>query len=176
MGSLHFAFDGTTNSFDADTRRNGCCICRHGLALTSSTNSVSSVLDGIDLELKKTTNAVTIDVTYDDTTIADSVADLVSAYNVVVSTISSLTSFDAATGIAGDLQGESIPRSALASIRDTVTAQVTGLSGSLDRLNDVGILIQDDGSLELTRSTLTLGLLSTNRDDVRSSLAVIERR
>jgi len=166
LGLSAFAFDGTTNSLTQTRGATDAAFAVNGLALTSSTNSVSSVLDGIDLELKKTTNAVTIDVTYDDTTIADSVADLVSAYNVVVSTISSLTSFDAATGIAGDLQGESIPRSALASIRDTVTAQVTGLSGSLDRLNDVGILIQDDGSLELTRSTLT-GLLSTNRDDVK---------
>ena len=117
----------------------------NGLALTTVLVA-SGGIDGMDLELKKTTDAVTIDVTYDDTTIANNVADFVSAYNEVVSTIGSLTSFDAATGIAGDLQGESIPRSALASIRNTITAQVTGLSGSLDKLNDVGILIQDDGT------------------------------
>ena len=166
LGLSAFAFDGTTNSLTQTRGATDAAFTVNGLALTSSTNSVSSVLDGIDLELKKTTDAVTIDVTYDDTTIADNVADFVSAYNVVVSTISSLTSFDAATGIAGDLQGESIPRSALASIRNTVTAQVTGLSGSLDKLNDVGIQIQDDGTLELTRSTLT-GLLATNRNDVK---------
>lgn len=165
-GLSAFAFDGSTNSLTQTRAATDAAFTVNGLPLTSASNSVSSVLDGLDLELKKTTDAVTVDVTYDDATIAGNVATFVSAYNEVVATINSLTSFDPVTGIAGDLQGESIPRSALAAIRNTVTAQVTGLSGTLDRLNDVGILIQDDGSIELTQSTLT-GLLSTNRTDVK---------
>ena len=80
------------------------------------------------------------DKIYDDTTIADNVADFVSAYNEVVSTIGSLTRS------TGDgyryLTGRKHPKISAASIRNTITAQVTGLSGSLDKLNDVGILIR----------------------------------
>jgi flagellar hook-associated protein 2 len=165
-GLSAFAFDGTTNSLTQTRPATDAAFSLNGLSLSSESNTVSNVLNGLDLELKAITASVTIDVSYNDTAIVESVSAFVTAYNNFVSTIQELTSYDSATGSAGELQGESLPRAALSAIRNSVVAEVSGLTGSLNKLNDVGILTTNTGALEFTSATLST-LLLTGRDDVK---------
>ena len=165
-GLSALAFDDSVSQMTLTARAVDAAFSINGLALTSSTNSVTDVLDGLSLTLKDVTSAVTVTVGYDDASIADTVNSFVSAYNSAITTLADLTSYDAASGIAGVLQGDSLARSAMTAIRTVVGSQVSGISGAITRLGEVGVSSNTDGTLSLDRTEFTTALQSS-RDDVK---------
>ena len=165
-GLSALAFDDAVNQMTVTARAVDAAFSINGLALTSSTNSVTDVLDGLSLTLKDVTSAVTVTVGYDDAGIADTVDSFVSAYNSAITTLADLTSYDAASGIAGVLQGDSLARSAMTAIRTVVGSQVSGISGAITRLGEVGVSSNTDGTLSLDRTEFT-NALQSSRDQVK---------
>lgn len=118
-----------------------------GYELTSSTNKVSSALDGLTLELKQVGSS-TLNVTRDTEAIQENVQAFVNAYNEVQSTIKSLGE--------GALAGESSLRSIQSRMRNVINTAPVGLSGSFGSLADVGIRTNaKTGQLDFNASTLT---------------------
>ncbi|MDB2511080.1 flagellar filament capping protein FliD [Luminiphilus sp.] len=126
----------------------------NGLSVSSASNTVANVIDGVTLNLlSATSSAITIDVKTDTDTIVADVQAFVDKYNAYASLFKDLTKYDATAGTAGALQGDSTARSVMSQIRSELGKSVTGLTGSYTSLADVGISIDKSGVMTFTQST-----------------------
>jgi flagellar hook-associated protein 2 len=134
----------------------------NGLSVVSSSNTVTDVIDGVTLTLQsQTTSDITLNVTNDAVGIIDQIQAFVDGYNDYATLTSGLVAYNAETGEAGVLQGDSTARSVSSQIRQDLSAQVSGLNASYTSLSDVGITVKRDGTLMLDSSKL---LSAINQD------------
>lgn len=133
----------------------------NGIAATSSTNTVSNVLDGVTLTLAKTNVGSPTNVTVKkDTTSALTTAlnSLVKAFNDANKTVSDLGAYNAETKVAGPLQGQAIIRTAETQLRSLVFNTAAGGDSTYQRLSDIGISLDKSGALALDSSKLSKAL------------------
>ena len=115
-----------------------------GFALTSASNNISSVIDGLNIELKGE-GAATLNVSRDTAAIEESAQAFVDAYNNVFSTVDTLR--------ADDLSGDSTLLSVTRLMRRTINTLPTGLNGSYSALSELGIKTdRDTGQLTFNKS------------------------
>nr|WP_307727997.1 flagellar filament capping protein FliD [Massilia terrae] len=123
-----------------------------GLDIYKSSNTVTDAVQGITLNLLKTTPDATPDklsLTPDTNKIRSAIDSFVSAYNAVHAQIGQLTAYDASTGTASLLTGDSTTTGIDAKLRSMVTSTVaTGIPG-LTSLTDIGVGFQLDGTLKV---------------------------
>jgi flagellar hook-associated protein 2 len=137
----------------------------NGLAVSSASNTVTNVIDGVTLNLlSATSSAITIDVKTDTDTIVADVQAFVDKYNAYASLFKDLTKYDATTGTAGALQGDSTARAVMSQIRSELGRSVTGLTGSYRSLADVGITIDKSGVMSFTQSTFKTAFAAAPAD------------
>lgn len=124
----------------------------NGLPVSSESNTLSDVVDGVTLTLKQTTTTpANITVAQDTATISKGVSDFISAYNSVVSTIRVQTLYDEASKTAGPLQGDATARSLLGQMRNLITSSSSATT-AFSRLFDIGIETNTDGTLTMKSS------------------------
>lgn len=125
----------------------------NGIDITSTSNTVSDAIDGLTLNLRKTTSApMTVDITRDMDALKESVDNFISAYNELNKTIADLTRYDADSKESGELQGDRTAVGVQSQLRSIIRSSFSGEAGDFLRLSDVGIEQQSDGSLELNES------------------------
>lgn len=134
----------------------------NGIAITSSTNTVTGALDGVTLTLSKTNVGSPTSVTITKNTNSPLTAALnsfVQAYNEANNTMRSMGAYDANTKQAGALQGQAVLRSAQSKLRDLVfnTSAPSGIA-STRKLNDIGVTMSKDGSLTLDGTKLSAAI------------------
>lgn len=148
-----------TDAFTQTQTAQGSKIILAGVEVIANSNSVSTAIDGITLNLTKESASgvsTTLSVTRDTSSLTSGINAFVKAYNEVNATIASLGSYNATTKVAGTLNGENTLRTAqsiLRSILGNVPAELSG--SSLQRLSDIGVRVQKDGSLSVDSSKLT---------------------
>lgn len=127
-----------------------------GLAISKASNTVSDVVPGVTLTLKKTNagNPTTLTVARDTATVKANVQAFVDGYNKLTASLKSLSSYDMASKKGAALYGDSTVRSMLGKLRGVVTGTITGGASSLTRLSDAGVSFQADGTLNLDASKL----------------------
>ena len=127
-----------------------------GFAVTRDSNSITDVIDGVTINLGKAElgTLTTLTVARDDNAAVNQVQGLVTAVNLVFSTIKSATKYDADTNTASVLTGDAMARSVQTQLRSTLTGVVSGAGVEFDMLNDLGITFQADGTLKLDASVL----------------------
>ncbi|MFN3566729.1 MAG: flagellar filament capping protein FliD, partial [Burkholderiaceae bacterium] len=127
----------------------------NGLALTSPSNTVNGVIEGLTLTLAKappagsapgTTVDAEITVAQDADAVKKSVEDFVKAYNEVEKLIADLTKYDPNTKTAAVLNGESLLRQVQNGVRSIVRGTMSAAAGDYTRLSEVGLEIQRDGT------------------------------
>jgi len=126
----------------------------NGVAVSSATNTLTDVLDGLTLRLAQVTNApVDLAVARDSAAVRKQVTDFSTAYNDLVRLLRELTAFDEATRRAGALQGDSATVSLMRQLRNLVGGQ-SQASAAFQRLADIGLEPQRDGTLRVVDSRL----------------------
>jgi flagellar hook-associated protein 2 len=137
----------------------------NGLAVTSSTNTLTDNLPGVTIKLVATTTTgygtvgevktpLTMGVSEDVTPAVKNVNDFVTAYNTLNQTLSDLTKYDKATKTAGLFQGDSTVVGMQNVLRSMVGS--SSLGATSQRLADVGIERQLDGSLTINTAKLSV--------------------
>jgi flagellar hook-associated protein 2 len=139
-----------------------------GVNFTSPTNSVSSAMNGVTLNLLGTTTTTTAGVTTDtpatlsianDTsTISTNVASFVSAYNTLQSTLVQLGGYDSSSGTAGPMMGNAVLTGIQNQIQSALYSVVNTGSATYNTLASIGITTNSDGSLSLNTGTLSSAL------------------
>ena len=144
----------------------------NGLAVTSATNVLTNVLDGVSLTLNATTTSeVTINVASDTEAMKKVMQDFASAYSEVVRTIATNTKYDAASKKAGPLQGDNAIVSVLSRMRGIV-GMSSGAAAAFPRLSDIGFEQQRDGSLTVNETRLKNAL--SNLTDLRKAFSNVD--
>lgn len=124
-----------------------------GIAVSASGNQVTDAISGVTLNLLKAQpgTSVQLTVTSDRAGILQAVGNLVSKYNDFVGVADTLAAFNANTGSAGPLLGDSTLRSARSDLIAALSVRAADGSGAL---SDLGIRFQLDGRLELDTTVL----------------------
>ena len=142
----------------------------NGLSLTSPSNIVTNVIDGLTLTLTTTTtSSATVSVTENTSGIKAAINTFVAGYNGFMDTVDDLTGYNFATKKGGDLQGDFTALSALNRVRATLGAAANGYSGTFTRLAEIGISATSEGKLSVNDTKLTAAL-SSSLDNVAAVL------
>lgn len=130
----------------------------NGVTITSQSNQVEGAVEGVTLALAEVGSS-TVRVEQDNEGMTKAVKDFVSAYNTLQSTIGRLTSYDADTGTAGDLLGDSALRNVQSQLRREMSGIMSGIQAgdTLER----PITLQLKGDLKIDEEKLT-ALVSNN--------------
>jgi len=154
-----------TDPFVQSQAAQGSAFKLNGIAVTATTNTVTTAIDGVTLtllkgpELPATSLTTTVAISKDTSSLTAGVNSLVKAINEFNSTAGSLGSYDAATRKAGPLNGDSTLRSAQNAVRSALSTVPADLaSATLQRLADIGVVLQKDGKLTVDASKLNKAL------------------
>lgn len=130
----------------------------NGLPLSSTTNKMDNVVDGLTLTLGKvTTTPVQIATTQDKTGIRKSLDDFVKAYNALNSLLADQTKYDATAKKGATLQGDTSALSIRSQMRN-LTGLSSTASSSFTRLSEIGLDVQRDGSLLVNETKLSTAI------------------
>lgn len=124
----------------------------NGISITSSNNQVEDAIQGVTLNLKETGES-TVTVEQDTLAVREAVNGFVDAYNSLKETTGDLTSFNAETGQAGELNGDSTVRMVESRLRDVVGGMGES-GGDFSMLSDIGISLEKDGTLSVDSDKL----------------------
>lgn len=134
----------------------------NGLSVSSASNTLGNVLDGITLNLSKVTSGpVQVDAKQDDASMRKALDTFVSAYNGLNQLIVDQTKYDAASKTGGVLQGDSAAVSIRNALRNMLGAS-SGASAMFGRLADVGLDVQRDGSIQVNDTKFANGLANVD--------------
>lgn len=154
----------TQNLSETSSAKNAA-LTVNGIAMTKSSNTVSDAIQGVTLTLNKLTTApLTINVARDTTTISNSIAGFVKAFNELNSTLTSLSAYDAVNKKGAVLQGDASLRTLKSQIRSLLSTPVSG-AGTYKTLSSIGVTFQKDGTLALNTTKLSAAI-STNFSDI----------
>lgn len=130
----------------------------NGIAIESTSNSLTNVADGLSLTLLgETTTPVTVTVADDKAAVKQGIDEFVKAFNELASTIREQTKYDATTKKAGPLQGDRSVIGLQSQLRNALNVMSTA-SSAFGRLSDVGIVMNAEGSLEQKSSRVDAAL------------------
>ena len=124
----------------------------NGLDLTSSSNTITTALDGVTLTLRGVTTApVDVDVAIETFSLRKNVNDFVKAYNDLNKLLTDQTRADPTGKSNGALQGDSTAVSLISRLRESLRGSVTGVAGA-NSLSNAGLELQRDGSLKVNEA------------------------
>jgi flagellar hook-associated protein 2 len=123
----------------------------NGLALTSSSNQLTGVVDGVTINLVKALPAETVSITVSRDADAAKAAlnAFVKAYNDAEKMFDDLSKYDPNTRTGAVLNGDSSLRQVQFQLKTLLTASRTAASGEYTRVSQVGLELQADGSFQL---------------------------
>lgn len=141
-----------------------------GLTLYRSSNNVTDALAGVTLDLKAVgTTTTDFSITSDTDSIQSQIEDFISQYNEILSFVESKTAVDSDLDIRGEFAGDSTFQSLRFDMRNEIARMVTGQpEGAPTLLTELGIEINDDGTLELTDADALTSALNDDPDAVES--------
>jgi flagellar hook-associated protein 2 len=143
----------------------------NGIAVTSDTTAVNGAIQGVNLTIG-TTGAASLTIARDSGAIKSGVNAFVKAYNDLNNAVKNVSSYNADTKTGGPLLGDVTTQSIQAQVRKALSTPITGLSGNVTTLSQLGISFQKDGSLTLDSGKLGTAI-SNNFDDIGRLFAAI---
>ena len=130
----------------------------NGLPISSATNTLTNVVDGLTVTLNKVTTApVQLTAAQDTPGIRKAMDTFVSAYNDLNKLIVDQTKYDPNNKKHDNLQGDSAALSIRTLMRNTLGTNSTA-SSVFTRVADVGFDVQTDGSIKINESKATNGM------------------
>jgi flagellar hook-associated protein 2 len=129
----------------------------NGFTATSSSNVVSNAISGVTLNLLQPTAAgtpTTLTVSADNSAAQTSIGTFVTALNGVLSSIQSLTGFNATTQTSGPLSGNATLEAFQNQLENILDVVKSGNSGGVSSLAGIGITADADGNFDTNATTL----------------------
>jgi flagellar hook-associated protein 2 len=138
-----------------------------GVSVTSPSNTVTDAIPGVTFQLLSTTaSPVQVQITNDNTDIGTAMSDFVTAYNAVANDINTQEGNDS-SGNPEPLYGS--PTIALLQSSLTGALFAGSASGTINNITQLGLSINNDGTLTLDSNTLD-SELNSNFSDVTGFL------
>ena len=160
VSSGAIAFSSSQNGQDAS-------LTVDGVAITSNSNTVTNAIPGVTFQLLGSSSApIQVEITNDNTDIETAIGRFVGAYNAVIGDINGQEKNDS-SGKAEPLFGS--PTLALIQSQITGALFAGSASGAIKNITQLGIGLNDDGTLALNTDTLD-SVLNSNFADVTGFL------
>ena len=168
LSALGFSRIGSWPMSLAETARNAEATV-NGIAITSASNKLVDVADGVTLELlKATTSAIDVRVAPDTEAVRTAVTDFAKAFNDLAGFIREQTKYDEAAKKGGPLQGDRAAIGLQNQLRSILNVD-SSASSAFKRLSDIGLVMKTDGTLETKSTALENGL--ANLSELRKLFA-----
>ncbi|MGB5624758.1 MAG: flagellar filament capping protein FliD [Woeseiaceae bacterium] len=128
-----------------------------GLDVASSTNTIAGAIQGVSIDLLASMQGGTekLTVENDESAARGLVEDFVASYNALVSTLDSLTDYDAESGAAAPLLGDATVRGIRDQVRRELSTTVDDINAPFGTLAEVGIETQLDGTISIDDARLS---------------------
>jgi flagellar hook-associated protein 2 len=143
----------------------------NGIPVTSTTNTVPGAIQGVTLTIGAVGKA-TLNVSQDTNSVKNAVGAFVKAYNDLNKSIKEVSGYDPDTKKGGPLLGDATVQALQSQLRKQLTVGITGLTGGLTNLSQVGISFQKDGTLALDQAKLGKAITS-NFNDIAGLFAAV---
>ena len=155
-GLSRFAFDppGGTTAMEIKQVAANAAATVNGIPISSTSNELSTVVEGLTLQLRKeTTIAVDVAVSSDREAVKTAIRAFSDAYNQLASYIADQTKYDPGAKLGGPLQGDSAVGSLQRQMRGVLNMP-SGASTAFARLSDIGLSLQRDGTMAVDAGKL----------------------
>lgn len=132
-----------------------------GIALTSTSNTVTGVLNGVSLNLQgpSTSAGATITIAPDTTQATTAIQNFVSAYNTVIQSLNTQFQYNPQTQSTGPLGSDQVVMQLQQSLLSDAAFSISGNSG-MTNLASIGIDMNEDGTLAVNTSSLSAAMAS----------------
>ncbi|MBJ2182753.1 MULTISPECIES: flagellar filament capping protein FliD [Pseudomonas] len=151
-----FGYDGSSGNMTQTVEALDAELTLNGISITSQSNTVEDAVQGVTLNLSATGSSQTLTISQDTDTIYDAISAFVTAYNSYVSSVDTLTAYDADADTAGELLGDSTTRRISTELSSDLYTAIG--SGTFSYLSQLGISLEVDGTLQIDEDTLTSAL------------------
>jgi flagellar hook-associated protein 2 len=146
-GLAALTYDGTAASPMTQTvEPKDAVVVVDGFTRTSSSNTISDIVPGVNLTLTKAGTEAgktqTLTITRDNTSLKTDMAAFVAAYNSMTSVLKSSSAYNTSTNTAAALTGDAMVRGLQQQLRSQFSTNINGLK-------DMGISLAADGTLTL---------------------------
>jgi flagellar hook-associated protein 2 len=166
LSSLGYDASAASSPMNRTTLAGNAELTVNGIALSSASNTLNNVVDGLTLSLQRTTTSdVEVDVTADTASVKTAVTDFVAAFNTLATFIGAQTAYNADSKTAGALQGDQATLALQHQLR-SVLNEGSSASSAWSRLSDVGLSLKTDG---------TLGTDATKLDNALGNLVELKK-
>lgn len=163
-GGLHVAGGpNTALSFHQASQGLNANLTVDGVPVTSTSNTVSSVINGVTLNLAAPTgnNPVSLTVAPDTTSATTAINNFVTAYNTVAKEISGQFAINSDGTGGGVLKDDNSLREVQSALLSAVAYAIPGNNGAVN-LASIGVNLQGDGTLAVDSATLNTALSSNS--------------
>ncbi|MDX9700508.1 MAG: flagellar filament capping protein FliD [Rhodocyclaceae bacterium] len=163
VSGLEYSPAGSSTDFTEQQAAQNAELKLNGIAISSESNKVTSALEGVTLELKKTTptdEPVRMELTRDTSSINRALERMVTSFNEFHQLSRELGGYNAETNKGGTLLGDSALRGVDGKLRSMLSSVPDSLSSgaAMRTLSDIGISLQKDGTLKLDTDRLNKAL------------------
>jgi flagellar hook-associated protein 2 len=168
-GGLHRA-DTTAINFTQAVPGVNAVLSVDGVPISSTTNTVSNVINGVTLNLTGPTvnGPVTLTVAPDTSSITAAIIQLVSSYNTALNAINAQFQVSSVGTGGGSLEADNSLRDAQQTLLGAITYSTAGTGGAVN-LTNLGINVNNNGTLTVDSGALATAL-SSNFSGVQSFL------
>jgi flagellar hook-associated protein 2 len=129
----------------------------NGIAITKSNNTVTDVISGATINLQSAGSG-TITLSSDPVAVKEKISTFIDGYNELITFLGEQQFLDPDTLQTGLLFGNFTVQNLQSTLRNTLSSQVQGISGTFNSLSQIGIRTQVDGSLLINDADLTKAL------------------
>jgi flagellar hook-associated protein 2 len=157
-GDDGFVFTGTDIDTDTVAVSGKFTIDGELVEFERSSNTITDLIPGLTINLVGTGDS-TITVAQDSSALSSKIAAFVTAYNALDQSLKDISSYDTTTKKGAVLYGDSTITSLRRDIRSIITSTLSvDSSTSYNRLGDVGVSFESDGTLSLDSTTLNTAI------------------
>ncbi len=154
LSALAFDATATGSPMTRSTSAANADLSVNGIALSSASNTLNNVVDGLTLSLSKVTAApVDVSVTEDTASVKTAITDFVTAFNTLASFIKTQTAYNPDSKAAGALQGDQSTLALQNQLR-AVLNEGSSASSAWSRLSEIGLTLKTDGTLDTNATKL----------------------
>lgn len=173
-GGLDFGFLTTQAARDAVVLYGQATPGSSPIVVTSTTNSVTGLIEGLTLNLKGVSDGpVSIAVGADDDAVVDTVSGFVDSWNSAVDQIKGAMSFNPDTEERGVLLGDSTALRVEDILNRMMSYTAPGGAPGLNRMSGIGVSFLETGKVAFDPTELREALAS-NRSDVEELFTTVE--
>lgn len=160
---------GNTGNYTQEAAAQDAAFSISGVNFTSPSNTVSTAMSGVTLNLlglsptsgtPPTPTAATLSIANDTATISSNIRAFVSAYNTLQGTLAQLGGYNSATNTAGTMMGDAGLEGIQSQVQQALYSIVNTGSSTYNTLASIGITTKADGTLSLNGAALSAALSS----------------